>query len=81
MSAMRAKFLVTKVESHGATSESITMRAVSNKPFDATGNSEDNSFAKWTPSGELKIDIQNPSLFGTIKEGQKFYLDFTEAAE
>lgn len=85
MSTMRAKFRVTKVEGFGGTttpptSEGITMMAVSEKPFDADGNSEDNSFAKWTPSGELKLTIQNPALFGKIKEGQKYYLDFSEAA-
>jgi hypothetical protein len=55
------------------------MMAVSDKPFDADGNSEDNSFAKWTPSGELKMTITNPNLFGKLVEGQKYYLDFTLA--
>jgi len=86
MSTMRAKFFVTKVEGSEATttpptSEGITMIAVTEKPFDAGGNSEDNSFATWTPSGELKMTITNPNLLGVIKEGQKYYLDFTEATE
>ncbi|HEY0548178.1 MAG TPA: hypothetical protein VGF13_01175 [Verrucomicrobiae bacterium] len=78
---MRAKFRVTKVETSGTTTpafETVSMMAVSEKPFDQDGNSEDNSFARWTPSGELKMAIQNPALFGKLKEGQTFYLDFTK---
>jgi hypothetical protein len=55
------------------------MMAVTSKPFDKDGNSEDNSFARWTPCGELSISITNPDLFGKIQEGQAFYLDFTPA--
>lgn len=49
------------------------------KPFGPNGESEDNSFARWTPSGELKLDVTNPDLLGRFKPGQKFYVDFTEA--
>lgn len=81
---MVAKFRVTSVQSFGSTSEPvtserITMSAVSDKPFDPSGNSDDNTFARWTPSGELTISIQNPALFGKIKEGQKYYLNFAQA--
>jgi len=72
---MRAKFVVpvggvTKV---GDTTENISMMAVTSKPFDKDGNSEDNSFARWTPSGKLEISITNPDLIGQIKEGQVYY--------
>ncbi len=43
------------------------------------GSDEDNSFARWSPSGSLSISIQNPNLFGKFTVGQKFYVDFTEA--
>lgn len=84
-SAMVAKFRVTRVESFGGsdttppTSETISMMAVSEKPFDAEGASEDNSFARWTPFGELKMTVTNPALIGTITEGRQFYLNFTPA--
>lgn len=76
---MRAKFKVTKVETTGDEFQQVTMMAVSDQPFDRDGHSDDNSFARWTPSGELKMSITNPKLLGVLKEGQKFYLDFTEA--
>lgn len=81
MSMMIAKFKVTKVENFAANSQQVTMMAVTEKPFDADGKSDDNSFATWTPSGELKMTITNPNLVGALKEGAKFYLNFSEAAE
>jgi len=81
MSTMIAKFRVTKVESEpGTSTQQVTMMAVTDKPFDVEGNSEDNSFARWTPRGELKMSITNPALVGALQEGKKFYLNFTEAA-
>lgn len=76
---MRAKFRVTHVEKVSDACESITMTAVTEKPFDSEGNSEDNSFARWTPTGDLKISVTNPNLFGKIQAGEKYYLDFSKA--
>ena len=76
---MRAKFQVTEVIPHSPDCEEIKMRAVSDAAFDPEGNSEDSSFARWTPSGELSITITNPNLISTIKTGEKYYLDFTKA--
>ena len=76
---MRAKFLVTKVEQVNPTTQRVAMMAVSDAPFSAEGASDDNSFARWTPSGELTMTITNPNLVGALPEGKKFYLDFTEA--
>lgn len=50
-----------------------------NEPFGPEGESEDNTYARYTPSGEVCLDITNPALFGKFKEGQKFYADFTPA--
>jgi len=80
---MRAEFRVTSVEQFKSgetvTTEQIKMMAVTDAPFNPDGESEDNSFARWTPSGELSMSITNPNLFGKIKQDQKFYLDFVEA--
>jgi hypothetical protein len=40
---------------------------------------EDNTYAKWTPSGSLSLDITNPALHGKFSQGQTFYVDFTPA--
>jgi len=42
--------------------EEINMAPVTGKPFDADGNSDDNSFARWTPCGSLNLTISNPAL-------------------
>lgn len=49
------------------------------KPFGPNGESEENTFARYSPSGELKLTITNPDLCGKIRPGQKLYVDFTEA--
>ena len=81
---MRAKFYVTGVESYkdgnqNVTGETLKMSAVSDKPYDQDGVSEDSDFARWSPSGSFEIYIANPNLFGKFALGQKYYLDFTEA--
>jgi hypothetical protein len=48
-------------------------------PFGPNGESEDNTFARFTPGGSLSLTVNNPDLFGKFKPGQKFYVDFTLA--
>lgn len=78
---MRAKMYVQTITKHSETSESISMAPVSNKPYGPEGESEDNTFARYTPSGSLTLQITNPNLIGKFTQGQKFYVDFTEATE
>lgn len=40
---------------------------------------EDQRFAKYTPSGSLKITVDNPNV--QFKLGAQYYLDITEAEE
>ena len=76
---MRAKFVVQKIDTPWLLAERLTLSAVTDAPFDGDGNSEDNTYSKWTPDGTLKITVTNPALVGTFKEGEKYYLDFTLA--
>ena len=78
---MRAKFQVMEVQRQGETSQQVRLMAVTDKPFDTDGKSEDNDFSRWTPSGELNMAITNPMLDGKLVVGQKFYLDFTPAEQ
>lgn len=81
MPAMRAKLRITSVEV-GADWEKVNMMPVSGKaPYGASGESEDNTYARYTPSGSVTLQINNPALLGKFKAGQQFYADFTEAAE
>jgi hypothetical protein len=76
---MRAKMKVADM-SITETSDRVHMLAVS-KPegYPADGSDEDNTFALWTPQGELTITINNPALLGKLRPGKKLYLDFYEA--
>ena len=88
MQLMRAKLEVRKITSYGSpsdtcspvTSEQIEFAAVcGTDPFGKDGESEDNTYARWTPTATLSMYITNPNLLGKITVGQKFYVDFTEA--
>lgn len=81
---MRAKLQVQSVTPYGdpPTSESLSMSAVTGTAaFGPQGESDDNTFARYTPSASFSASINNPALLGQFKVGQKFYIDFTEAPE
>lgn len=44
------------------------------------GSDPNNTFAKFTPTADLKMSIRNPALFGQIKVGDVFHLDFFRVA-
>jgi hypothetical protein len=69
--------VVNKVE-RGIGIDRVTMNAVSkSSAYPADGSDEDNTYAKFSPMGELTLGIANPALLGKIDPGTKFYLDFT----
>jgi hypothetical protein len=84
---MRAKLQVGSVFAHRnsetgeVASETLSFFGVSRSDgYPADGSDEDNTFAKWSPSVNLQIQITNPALFGKFEPGQKFYVDFSPAA-
>jgi hypothetical protein len=85
MPTMRAKLQVGFVQEHfygpnGAKSlETLTMHAVSASKYPEDGSDEDNTYAKFSPSANLSINIANPALWGQFKVGEKYYVDFTQA--
>jgi len=82
---MRAKMQVTAVvptknAADETTSETLSFAAVAKSGgYPPDGSDEDNSYARWSPSGHLTITVANPNLFGKFAYGDKFYLDFTKA--
>lgn len=76
---MRAKFQINSVEQQLGGAEKLTLGAVCSKGFGPNGESEDNTYARYTPQGSLTLTVNNPSLLGQFKPGEKFYLDFTPA--
>lgn len=85
MTTMRAKMQVHGVQEFKDASGNVTQENLILYPvakdgaYPSDGSDEDNSFARWTPSGELKLTIQNPALIGKLPIGSRFYVDFTPA--
>ena len=76
---MRAKLKIETI-TQSIYGDQIKMVAVCPDKFTDGGLSEDNTFAKFTPSATLDITVQNPALVGAFKPGQTFYVDFTSAS-
>jgi len=80
MTTMRAKLKIGAIVKHSETSESLKFYGVSRSdPYPADGSDENNTFAKFSPSVSLDIQIANPALIGKFEVGQTFYVDFTPA--
>lgn len=78
---MRAKMTVRSVETF-ETNENLVLNAVAkNEAYPDDGADENNSYAKFTPSAELRITIANPALTGQFKVGDTFYVDFHRLPE
>lgn len=78
--SVRAKFFVSKIEEYASPvgSKKVFLSAVMNGK-DGKACEENKSFAKYTPSGELFMMIDNPVAAEQFKAGQEFYIDFTRA--
>ena len=84
MSTMRAKMRVTGINKYpgdGPTqSIRLSLTAVGKSDcYPPDGTDENNDYARWTPSAEVKMSIQNPALFDAFSPDQQFYVDFTPA--
>ena len=69
---MRAKMQIQTITKNSY-SEIVEFSAV----YGGSTNDEDNSFSKSTPSGTIKLQIDNKALHGVYKPGDTFYVDFT----
>lgn len=75
--AVRAKFRVSSVTMFGTSREAqrlYTFHAVHDN-----STPENERFTRYTPSGELKMTVDNPDV--EFVPGQEFYLDFTPVSE
>ena len=78
MSAMRAKMQIQKIEKHHGGIEVLHLSAVArSSAYPPDGSDEDNTYAKFTPSGQLTLTIANPALIGKFSPGEKYYVDFS----
>ena len=74
---MRAKVHVTEVKDVYAGAQQINFAPVCDSSFGPNGESEDNTYARYTPSGGIWLTITNPNLLGQFAVGQRYYVDFT----
>jgi hypothetical protein len=80
--SVRAKFRCTEKTSRSSASgygekpqpvdtEEVTLVAVM--------GDENKEWSKWTPSGSLKMQINNPAALAAFEVGKDYFLDFTPA--
>lgn len=78
---MRAKFKINTITQREG-SEVLEMSPVcKDGGYRSDGLDEDNTFAKFSPSGKLELTIANPALQGQFKPGETYYLDFTKVVD
>ncbi len=75
---LRAKFRCSSVEYFGDPADANTARQYTFHAVYDTITPENQRFTKATPSGELKMRVDNPEA--QFKQGEVYYLDFTTAA-
>jgi hypothetical protein len=75
MMVMRAKMMVMKVERTENT-EVLHMQAVGKS--NSEGYDEDNTYAKFSPSGAVTLVVANTALHGKFNPGERYYIDFTK---
>ena len=80
MIAMRAKMKIARIEKHSETHETLHFHAVAASQYPSDGSDENNTYAKFSPSGRLELTVANPALIGQFAEGEEYYLDFTKAS-
>jgi hypothetical protein len=70
---MRAKFKCDSVTKYQGDHEEVDLTT------QYSDTKEDNEFSQATPSGSLKMMIDNPKAKGYFVPGKDYYLDFTPA--
>lgn len=81
---VRAKFMVTRVQQHYYSSANGPVegsKEIFLTPQYDTSIPEDQRYSKATPSGEIRLQIDNPSAAAYLKPGTQFYVDFTSVEQ
>ena len=77
---MRAKMKLNHIDKRYEGQETLYFNPVSrSEKYPEDGSDENNTYAKFSPSGMLSLTVANPALLGKFSEGETFYLDFTPA--
>lgn len=86
MTSMRAKMRIADINPYPKdgtpTQETLVFYAVARSgSYPEDGSDENNTYAKFSPSGRLELTVANPALIGKFAVGEEYYLDFTKAAD
>lgn len=68
-----AKVKVSHVTDFGNNNNEVNMRPVTND------SEENKTFSMYTPSGEIKLLINNPNAIGFFKAGKEYLVEFKES--
>lgn len=74
---VRAKFRVTAIKS--TVGYNTAQKELSHVTLNPVTDDANKSWSKWTPTGQLEMQINNPAALEQFKLGQCYFLDFTEA--
>lgn len=72
--SVRAKFQCNSISKSPDNST-----AVVNLMAVTTGSVENESWSKYTPSGQLQMVISNPAAFEQFEQGKEYFIDITPA--
>ena len=76
-SAVRCKMRVTEVLQSLNSQGTIDQERVKLTAVYGQGDTENATWAKYTPSANFEIYINNPEAMGKLSKGGEFYVDFT----
>lgn len=82
MPSMRAKMRLNHIDQRNLEygQETLYFNPVARSDrYPEDGSDENNTYAKFSPSGMLTLTVANPALIGQFVEGEEYYLDFTKA--
>lgn len=71
---VRAKFTCAEIN-FGVDGARVTMQPVTD------GSKENEEFYKWTPGGNIVLDVVSKDTAKKFETGQEYYVDFTPATE
>ncbi len=74
---MRAKVRCNSVIVHESCDEVEFTPVCKDGGYPDDGSDENNTFARFSPSGSFKLTIANPALLGKYRHVQLYYVDFT----
>jgi hypothetical protein len=71
---VRCKLMLKSIYHAGPEARTVTFEAQYDESIE-----EDRRFSKYTPSGEFKMLISNPSVIARLELGKTYYFDMIEA--